>query len=30
MLTAKQDIHRRLLVWLNAQNFEPVVDESII
>ena len=28
MLTAKQDIHRRLLVWLNTQNFEPVVDEN--
>ena len=29
MLTAKQDIHRRLLIWLNAQNFEPVVDENM-
>jgi len=29
MLTANQDIHRRLLIWLNAQNFDPVVDENM-
>jgi len=28
MLPSKQEIHRRLLVWLNAQNFVPVIEED--